>query len=124
VIKDTETLENLRKECNGVDVLRGKIQRGFAASVTMGGGGGAFAMVDAAHNLPMIHAFGVLDNALEAMCDQGEFECKKRSSLGSLMHASRERMSWWDFDGIDAGVKQRNTVAHEGKLFRGLIAGS
>ncbi len=50
MIKDTDTLTEIQACWNGVENLRGKIQRSLFASVGFLGGTFPFAAADAAHN--------------------------------------------------------------------------
>ncbi len=67
MIKDTAKLNEIQACLNGVEILRGKIQRSLFASVGILGGIFPFAAADAAHNLPFMHAITVLNEALRAL---------------------------------------------------------
>lgn len=81
----------------------------------MGGGLFPHFLADAAANLPMFHAFGILNDVLKQLAEEGCFECKGRE-LGRLIEASKEALDWEDLDAIKKGKDARNGVAHEGKL--------
>ncbi len=73
MIKDTNTLSELRKDWNGVEALRNKLQVSAFASMGVVGGSFPFTLSNAAHNLPFIHAFSVLNEALIALEKEGHF---------------------------------------------------
>lgn len=117
MIKDSDTLLEVRKEWNGVKALRNKLQVSGFASVGMGGGSFPFTLSNAAHNLPFIHAFSVLHNVLIALEKEGHFKCK-RYLLGKLLEASKTVLPWNDFSTIKTGVCRRNAVAHRADLLK------
>jgi hypothetical protein len=113
LISDPIVLTDLAAEWNGVVMLRGKIQR--ATLFAFASGAPVSMVADAAYNLPMLHAFGVLNNALEAIRDEGRFACSGRL-LGKLLDASKAAIPWLDFSATKAAVDRRNDVAHRGEL--------
>jgi hypothetical protein len=68
------------------------------------------------YNLPLLLAFDVLKQALLSARDEGQFACR-RSQLGDLMDSAKSRLNWIDWDYLREGVRRRNEVAHDGKLF-------
>jgi len=115
MIKDTDTLAEVRKDWNGVEALRAKLQRSAFASAGILGGSFPFTLSNAAHNLPFFHAFAVLNDVLEALKKEGHFKCKS-SFLGALVDASETALPWNDFSTIKKGVGRRNDVAHRADL--------
>ena len=68
-------------------------------------------------NLPLLLAFGVLDQVLAELIDQGTFKCKgKRPLLGAKMAASKNHLLWQNYDLVERGKDARNDLAHEAKL--------
>jgi len=116
VIKDPKTLSDYRKEWNGVEALRTKLQVSAFAAVGSMDGLYPFALEKAAHNLPFIHAFSVLNNVLITLRDQGDFTSKGTTWLGKLVKASKNTLPWNDFQTIKTGVNRRNGVAHRADL--------
>ncbi len=113
MITDTNRLAELRKDWAGVDALRSRLKRSaFASGI---GGRFPFALADAANNLPFIHAFGVLNNVLLSLRDEGHFRCNS-IFLGALLAASETSVPWTDFATIKKGVDRRNDVAHRADL--------
>lgn len=114
MIQNTIVLEDVRQEWGGVEALQSKLKRSaFASGI---GGRFPFALADAAHNLPFIHACAILNNVLEQLRDEGRFPCGERT-LGALVNASKDEISWLDYALIkDKIVKDRNDIAHHGKL--------
>jgi hypothetical protein len=114
MIADPNVRAGIQAEWRGAIELRARVQRSLLGAFAQGGSSAIFA-ADAAHNLPMIHGFGVLNNVLLAFRDQGRFSCKG-FTLGPLMDASRTNIPWLDFDNMKAAVRRRNEVAHDGVL--------
>jgi hypothetical protein len=79
------------------------------------GGVFPFALLNAAHNLPFIHAYAVLNDVLERLAYEGHFTCKS-IFLGELLKRSEQALRWHDFALISAGATRRNDVAHRGQL--------
>lgn len=115
MIKDTSTLSEIRKDWDGVETLRNKLQVSAFASAGMLGGIFPFTLSNAAHNLPFIHAFSVLNEVLIALERKGCFKCKS-IFLGELLEASEMALPWKDFSTIETGVDRRNDVAHRADL--------
>lgn len=115
MIKDTNTLSEIRKDWNGVEALRNKLQVSAFASMGVLGGSFPFTLSNAAHNLPFIHAFSVLNEALIVLEKEGHFKCKS-IFLGKLLKASEMVLPWKDFSTIETGVGRRNDVAHRADL--------
>ena len=116
MIKDTDTLSEIKNDWNGVEALREKLQvSAFASMGMLGDGIFPFTLSNAAHNLPFIHAFSVLNEVLIALEKEGHFKCKS-IFLGKLLEASERVLTWKDFSTIEAGVGRRNDVAHRADL--------
>lgn len=115
MIKDTATLSELRKDWAGVEALRTRLQVSAFASGGLLGGVFPHTLANAAHNLPFIHAYSVLNEVLIAMEREGIFKCKS-IFLGQLLAASKEILPWTDFTTIETGVARRNDVAHRADL--------
>jgi hypothetical protein len=63
----------------------------------------------------LLFAFSVLETTLKQHRDDKVFE-EKRNGLKSLMHSSKSKLSWLDFDLIDKARDERNKVAHDQKI--------
>jgi hypothetical protein len=74
---------------------------------------------DELFNLPLVLAYGVMDQVLDELILQGTFPnpSGRKPPLGAKMDASRAHPSWLDYAQIELGKKARNDVAHEGTLF-------
>jgi len=69
------------------------------------------------YNLPLVLAFAVLDQALDAHIQQGTFKCSgERPPLGAKMSASRNALPWQDYQLVEHGKCARNALAHEAKI--------
>ncbi len=88
MIRDEATLSEIKNNWNGVEALREKLQVSAFASVGTIGGTYPFALSNAAHNLPFIHAFSVLNEVLIALEKEGHFRCNSRF-LGKLLKESK-----------------------------------
>jgi hypothetical protein len=113
MIRNVVELGHIQRDWNGVEALRARL-RSYAA-VSGAEGFFPFPLADAAHNVPFIHAYAVLNNVLRQLADEDRFKCKS-IFLGSLLSNSRSALSWKDYDLVYAGYKARNAVAHKGEL--------
>ena len=115
MIRDPTALAEVEQEWAGVEALRTTLKVSAFASVGAIGGSFPFKLANAAHNLPFIHAYAVLNDALKILADEGRFSCKG-IFLGELLKQSEKALPWQDFPSIKAGVSRRNDVAHHGIL--------
>ena len=115
MIKDHNTLEGLKKEWLGVELLRDKLKRSAYASTGVVGGTFPFTLANAAHNLPFIHACSVLNEVLVVLAKEGHFKCKS-IFLGALLESSENSLTWMDYETIVAAAQRRNGVAHRADL--------
>lgn len=113
-MKDQSALDEIRAGWHGVEVLRGRIQRGVLFAFAEGASSLMF-VSDCAHNLPFFHAYAILNDTLLQWRDEGRFSCANRN-MGPLMSASRASVNWIDYALIDEGRLLRNKVAHDGEL--------
>lgn len=114
MITDCGALQQIRASWRGVEVLRGKLQRALVGSFAQGASFAIF-VADAAHNLPFVHAYAVLNDTLEQLAREGRFKCNS-IFLGALLNASRQNLPWTDFAIIKEGADRRNDVAHRGDV--------
>jgi len=114
VISEPEPLAEIRASWNGVRVLRQRLQSALLGSFALGGWSAIFA-ADAAHNLPLVHAFSALNDVLLQLEREGRFSCRSHF-LGSLLDASKPSLPWLDFDLVRQGASRRNDVAHRGEV--------
>jgi len=70
---------------------------------------------DEHYNLPLVLAYAVLDEVLDALIAQGVFSCKSWM-LGAKMAASKAALPWQNYALVDQGKTARNDLAHEAKL--------
>ncbi len=115
MIRDATALAEIRQSWAGVEVLRSRLQVSAFASVGALGGTFSFVLANAAHNLPFIHAYAVLNDVLEQLADEGHFSCKS-IFLGELLKKSEKVLPWQDFALVSTGAGLRNDVAHRGQL--------
>jgi hypothetical protein len=70
---------------------------------------------DLCHSLILVHAYGVLQGALQTLASEGRFDCKS-SKLGPLMQASAEQgLPWIDYELLYEGKRRRDDIAHEAR---------
>ena len=112
MISNLVTLEELRNSWNGVRKLRKSIKGALLGSFAQGASFVIF-IADAAHNLPLVHAYSVLNEVLIQLRDEKHFECK-RDNLGLLLENSKKCLLWRNFDLVREGKDRRNDVAHQG----------
>ena len=117
MIRDQIALAEIRQNWVGVESLRTKLQVSAFASVGFLGGSFPFVLSNAAHNLPFFHAYGVLNDVLKQLADEGQFTCKSKF-LGELLKESEKALRWCDFALVSDGVNHRNEVAHRGLLLK------
>src|SRR5262249_579545 len=115
MIRDAVVLADIRADWAGVEAIRAKLQRSAFAAKGLIGGSYPFTLADAAHNLPFVHAFAVLNDLLEQLAKESVFTCNRRE-LGTLLKASEKHLPWQDFALISTGKDRRNDVAHRGEL--------
>lgn len=92
MIRDATALAEVRQSWGGVEALRSRLQVSAFASVGVLGGSFPFVLANAAHNLPFIHAYAVLNDVLEQRAAEGHFNCKS-IFLGELLKKS-EKVRW------------------------------
>ena len=95
--------------------MRKRMKTLLAVTIAQGGVM-AIKLRDVVYNLPMLLAFDVLRQVLLAAHKEGQFRCRRRQ-LGDLMDSAKTTLTWKDWDELRAGVRRRNEIAHEGKLF-------
>lgn len=66
---------------------------------------------DRFYNLPFLLAYSVLDEVLTQFVAQHIFQCNSWM-LGKKMEASRNEVPWKNFDLINSGKNDRNSLAH------------
>ena len=115
MIKDSGILEGIKKDWLGVELLRDKLKRSAYASRGVVGGTFPFILANAAHNLPFIHAYSVLNEVLIVLANEGQFECNS-IFLAKLLDSSKNNLPWKDHATIVTGVGRRNDVAHRADL--------
>jgi hypothetical protein len=114
VIRDATELAEVQANWAGLEALRSKLQRSAFAPVAGAiGGTYPFALANAAHNLPFIHAFAVLNDVLEQLAKEQQWPYQGRV-LGRLLEDSEQALPWRGFGLIEAGAERRNDVAHRG----------
>lgn len=115
MIRDPTALAEVRQSWGGVEALRLRLQVSAFASVGVIGGSFPITLANAAHNLPFIHAYAVLNDVLKQLADEGHFSCKS-IFLGELLKKSEKVLPWQDFALVSVGAACRNDVAHRGQL--------
>jgi hypothetical protein len=116
MIADATTIVSLQSEWLGVVKMRERMQHLVTATFA-GAGFTAPALAKVVYNLPLLLAFDVLRQVLLAARDEKAFVCSS-DQLGTLMDRSKSDIPWIDWDELRAGVRRRNEVAHDGKLFK------
>lgn len=114
MIADQSALQEIKQSWHGVEALKQKVQRALLGSFAQGASFAIF-VADSAHNLPFVHAYAVLNDALQQLAKEGHFTCKS-IFLGKLLSASEKTLAWRNFALIKAGAERRNSVAHRGEV--------
>jgi hypothetical protein len=114
MISNRKVLDEIRNSWHGVEVLRTKLKGALAGSFVQGGSFAIF-MADAAHNVPFLHAYSVLNDVLQQLSKEGHFNSKS-IFLGKIIKASEKIPPLQDFSLIKEGADRRNDVAHRGEV--------
>jgi hypothetical protein len=116
MIQDATALAEAQKNWAGVEALGVRLEVGAFASTGVLGGAFPFRLLDAAYNLPYIHAWSILNGVLLQFAIEGHFRHSSRS-IKHLVRMSRPPvLPWQDYVLIKAGITDRNNVAHRGHL--------
>jgi hypothetical protein len=109
-ISDPEARAEIAAEWSAVRLQQVRLQTYIGASMLTGGMVVA-QITDDIYALFLPFAYSVLEHVLEQARDEGRFSCKT-SMIGNLMSASKESISWQNFDAVDAGRRTRNDLTH------------
>jgi hypothetical protein len=82
---------------------------------SVGAAPSAIFAADAAHNVPLLHAYSVLNDVLVQLEKEGHFHCKS-FLLGALLKASEHKLARLEFGVISTGLGRRNDLAHRGDV--------
>ena len=115
MIADTDELTKLQSEWAGVVHMLNRMKTLVTVTFATGGITGN-ALGNVVYNLPLLLAFDVLKQSLVQARNEGLI-VDSRNQLGALMDSGQEALQWIDWDGLRGGVRRRNEVAHDGKLF-------
>ena len=86
MITDAAELAKIQLDWAGVEKMRVILLA--SANLAMSGGGVVpFTLMDAAHNVPFLHAYGVLNNVLRQLKTEGHISCSS-IDLRPLVNAS------------------------------------
>ena len=110
MIGDKDALVEIRQSWAGVEALRERLKVSAFASMGLIGGTFPFALSNAAHNLPFIHAYSVLNDVLVLLAGEGRFKCRS-IFLGELLKKSEAALPWQEFSFIQRGASRRNDRA-------------
>ena len=115
MIADTDELTKLQSEWAGVVHMLNRMKTLVTVTFATGGITGN-ALGNVVYNLPLLLAFDVLKQSLVQARNEGLI-VDSRNQLGALMDSGQDALQWIDWDGLRGGVRRRNEVAHDGKLF-------
>jgi hypothetical protein len=115
MIKNQEKLLAYQKDWNGVRGLQNRIQALLNAPLTGIGGFVPHGLRDISHNIVLLFGFSVLEDVLKQLRDEDQFN-EKSNMVGKLMFASRDFISWSDFELINEAREKRNDIAHDQKI--------
>ena len=113
MISNPTTLTNLQTEWSAVVKLHERMKL-LVMATFVGGAITAPALAKVLYNLPMLLAFDVLKNVVQAARDEGTVVWPSESRLWV---GAKTALSWNDWDELMFGVGRRNEIAHDGKLF-------
>jgi hypothetical protein len=116
MIANVQVLEELRQSWHGVRELRQKIDTAVIHGVIASPG--LIFIADVPHNLPFLHACGVLNDVLEQLAQKRPFRYQGRD-LGRLIAACdtvTPPLSWKDLSLIKEAVSRRNDLAHHAAI--------
>jgi hypothetical protein len=115
MIANPNSLATLQTEWQGVIQMRERM-RHLVVSTFAFDAKKSPAFGDLLYNLPFLLAFDVLKHVLLQAREEGLFTAS-RHRLSDLMDSAKEALSWVDWQCLWEGMKRRNEVAHDGKLF-------
>ena len=116
MISDPENLAEVRKLWEVVIYRRDRIKRDTLAAAASGiGGYFPHYAADAAHNLPFVHACSALNEVLKQLRKEHVIRCGRRT-LGALVDAGKNKLTWRNYSLIKEIVERRNKIAHEAAL--------
>ena len=99
MIRDESVANGIRKSWDTVRMAEARVKTNAAAGMFGGGVPLTMDFVDFSHSLVLLFAFSVLEDVLHQSRDEGRFE-SGNSKLGTLMFASKDALSWIDFDAV------------------------
>src|ERR1043165_2834591 len=115
MLLNPSALSTLQSEWQGVVRMRERIRHlvvsTFAFDSTQSPTFG-----DVLYNLPLVLAFDVLTKTLLFARDEHKFSGSS-SQLDELMDAAKAALSWLDWQYLREGVKRRNEIAQNAKLY-------
>ena len=115
MIVNPSALSTLQSEWQGVVRMRERVRHlvvsTFAFDSTQSPTFG-----DVLYNLPLVLAFNVLTQTLLFARDERKF-IGSGSQLDDLMDAARTAVSWLDWQYLREGVKRRNAITQNAKLY-------
>jgi hypothetical protein len=114
MIRDLDALAELRKGWTSVKWTQSMADANLAGA-NFGTGFVTDEFRDVCYNLVLIYAFGVFNDVLRTLRDEGRFPCSK-FGLEALMESSKSVLPWVDFDRVAGDRKLRNRIAHKGAL--------
>ncbi len=115
MIVNTAAGAALSTEWTGVVRMLDRMKK-LVVGTFAGGGMTAPGLAMVIYNLPLLLAFDVLKQVLVQARDEKSFACSA-GQLGALMDSAKDSLPWIDWKGLREGVRRRNEVAHDGKLF-------
>jgi len=115
MIANPSSLETLQAEWQGVVQMRERVQNLVISTLALDAKKSPV-FGDILYNLPLRLAFDVLKQVLLQAKDEGLIRSSRRQ-LGDLVESAKTSLPWIDWQRVREGVKRRNEVVQDGKLF-------
>lgn len=115
MINDDAITQEIQDEWDGVRSFQSRIQASLNMSGGMGSTGAPHHLRNISHNLTLLFAFSVLENALTKLCSQDP-SIRTPIGLKALMRSSKKVVEWKNFSLIDTARKERDKVAHKREI--------
>lgn len=107
MLKDCARQVEFQKEWNYVREFQCNLQAHLNAA-----NGATHKLREVTHNILLLFAFSVFENVLLQLKHEGTFTSKD-NKLGSLMHGSKNNLTWVNFKLVDEAREKRNGITHD-----------
>src|SRR5262245_31151337 len=115
MIQDSAQLAEARENWAGIVLMRKELDASAFAAPGAIPGLFPFALYKAAHNLPLVQAYAVLNDVLEQVAKEKNWKYQGRL-LGRLLDEAKSVLAWVNAGLVETGKLARDDVAHHYQL--------